>query len=38
MHLELSAAVFPTLKLQNRIVIRSSHHVDQLVEENRTGQ
>lgn len=29
MHLELSAAVFPTLKLQNRIVIRSSHHVDQ---------
>lgn len=28
-NLELSAAVFPTLKLQNRIVICSSHHVDQ---------
>lgn len=34
-NLEFSAAIFPTLKLQNSIVICSSHHVDQLVEENK---
>lgn len=33
--LKLSAAVFPTLKLQNSEVISGSHHVDQLVEENK---
>lgn len=33
--LKLSAAVFSTLKLQNGKVISGSHHVDQLVEENR---
>lgn len=32
---ELSAAVFSTLKLQNGKVISGSHHVDQLVEENK---
>ena len=35
--LKLSAAVFPTLKLQNSKVISCCHHVDQLVEENRKG-
>lgn len=34
-NLEFSAAIFPTLKLQNSIVICGSHHVDQLVEENK---
>lgn len=33
--LKLSAAVFSTLKLQNSEVISGSHHVDQLVEENK---